>query len=261
MVVLPIGWLGLLAVLAGIVFVDPANPYPGTAALLPTVGAAALILAGDRPGSPGALLSVAPLRFLGRISYSLYLVHWPILILPAANLALGQELWLPVRVGLAGLSIVVGALSYRFVEAPFHHGGWVLRLPSRRILAAAGTCIALTMVLAVNTGIAATARLDDPNAGDLPSTASASASPGPSGVDETAAPGLPTDGPGPATRRETRCRSTRATRAEVPMARPSRATSPSTRPATTQAPRPAPATARQPSRADAPTPSSRCPPT
>ena len=85
-----LGWAGLVAVLAAPVVVDPSAAYPGVTALLPTLGTAALIAAGDHRGSPGRLLAVAPLRFLGRISYSLYLWHWPILVLPAV--ALGAPL-------------------------------------------------------------------------------------------------------------------------------------------------------------------------
>ena len=57
----------------------PTRRTRGVAALLPTLGSAALILSGTRRFSPGHLLVLAPMRWLGRISFSLYLVHWPIL--------------------------------------------------------------------------------------------------------------------------------------------------------------------------------------
>ena len=117
-----LGWAGLGAILASLLVIDPGTPYPGLAALAPSLGAAALIAAADRPFSPGALLVLGPLRFLGRISYSLYLVHWPILVLPAAGLAIGEELPIEERLALAAVSIVVGFLCYRFVELPFHRG-------------------------------------------------------------------------------------------------------------------------------------------
>src|SRR4051794_1358599 len=71
-----IGWAGLTAVVIAGLAIDPAMPYPGLVALVPTVGAAAVIAGGRASRSPAALLGVRPLRFLGRISFSLYLVHW-----------------------------------------------------------------------------------------------------------------------------------------------------------------------------------------
>jgi peptidoglycan/LPS O-acetylase OafA/YrhL len=81
-------WLGLVLIgLAG-VLLDTATPFPGTAALMPTVGSALVIAGGFRPSAlaPGRWLSKAIPRFLGRISYSLYLWHWPLLVIPAAAL-------------------------------------------------------------------------------------------------------------------------------------------------------------------------------
>src|SRR6185503_19019211 len=81
------GWLGLLAVGAATVAFDATLAYPGVAALLPVLGTVALVAGGSRALGPGRLLSIPPVRFLGRISYSLYLVHWPILVL--APMAIG----------------------------------------------------------------------------------------------------------------------------------------------------------------------------
>ena len=136
-------------VLAGVAF-ETATPFPGVAALLPTLGAAAVIAAGlgRTPTGLSRLLATAPMRYVGRISYSLYLWHWPILVLPAA--ALETPLVLPVRVGLALLAVVVAAASQRWVEDPIRRGRFVGLLP-RRNLALAG---ALTLSIAlVSTGI------------------------------------------------------------------------------------------------------------
>jgi peptidoglycan/LPS O-acetylase OafA/YrhL len=154
----PVGWLGLGAILAAVVLIDPGTPYPGTAALLPTLGAAAVVLAGARRWSTGVLLERSVTRFFGRISYSLYLVHWPILVLPAAGLALGEELPLEARVGLVGLSIVVAIACQRWVEEPFHRGRR-FSLPARRTLSLAGTAIAATVILAAGVAVGAEGRI------------------------------------------------------------------------------------------------------
>ncbi len=110
-----LGWWGLAAVLAAPLVVDPSAAYPGVAALLPTLGTAALIAAGERRGSPARLVAIPPLRFLGRISYSLYLWHWPILVLPAVALAVPLE---PAqRAVLLAASIVVATISWACIDS------------------------------------------------------------------------------------------------------------------------------------------------
>ena len=145
----PISWLGVAALVAAFVVIDPASPYPGTWALLPAGGAAAVIVAGGRGLGTAALLGWRPLRFIGRISYSLYLWHWPILVLPA--LAIGEPLPLEARLGLGALSIVVGAISWRFIEEPFWHGSLSTFRPRPVLATAVATAIAVA-VLAVGIG-------------------------------------------------------------------------------------------------------------
>lgn len=75
-------WLGLGAILIASVKLDQSQPYPGRAALIPVVGTIAILapnLHGERWG-PAALLRTAPLRWIGRVSYSWYLWHWPLIV-------------------------------------------------------------------------------------------------------------------------------------------------------------------------------------
>ncbi|HEX8959580.1 MAG TPA: acyltransferase family protein, partial [Solirubrobacterales bacterium] len=194
-----LGWLSLGAIVAALLVLDPATPYPGTAALLPSLGAAGVIAAGDVGLGPGRLLVAGPLRYLGRISYSLYLVHWPVLVLPAAGLAIGAELPATERAALVGLSIVLGALSYRFVEQPFLHGRRLV-FPARRTLALGGAAIAVTVLVAAGVDAGASRELDSyggvAGASAGPNVASASGGPQIRGVPATPAPGpqpLPRD--------------------------------------------------------------------
>lgn len=117
---LGIGGLALI-VIAGLGF-SPATAFPGWAAALPVLGSVALILAGSLGGGPATrLLSTAPMRGLGLISYSLYLWHWPVIVL--------LRFWTidpptPLQMVLAvGVTVILSILSWRFVEQPFRHVG------------------------------------------------------------------------------------------------------------------------------------------
>jgi peptidoglycan/LPS O-acetylase OafA/YrhL len=131
-----IGWLGVGLLGVGLIVIGPMTAYPGIAALLPTLGAAGVIASGGRAGSPGRIvLATPPLRWLGRISYSLYLWHWPILVLAPVALGLdGSEFGpaegdLGLRLGLVLVAVVLAALTWRLVEEPFRRG----RLPFGRV--------------------------------------------------------------------------------------------------------------------------------
>jgi len=172
------GWLGLATVVGAAVAIDASMPYPGFLALLPSVGACALIAAGTGRLSPGRLLTLTPVRILGRISFSVYLVHWPILVLPATALSVDEALPLEARLGLAGLSVLVGALCWRTVERPLHRSP-ALRARPMRALGLASGAIAATVAAVLLVGAATSRTLDDAlaSAASLPGPSSA---PGPS---------------------------------------------------------------------------------
>ena len=81
-----LGWVGLGMVLASLLVIDADTLFPGTWALLPTVGAALVLVAGPAAGSwgPVAVLRHAVLQWVGRLSYSLYLWHWPFVAVVAS---------------------------------------------------------------------------------------------------------------------------------------------------------------------------------
>ncbi len=92
--------------------------FPGVAALLPTLGAALVIGSGEGGSTiAGKILSLGPVVWIGLISYSLYLWHWPILVF--ARLFLFGELSRIDYVLCVMLSVLVAWLSWRFIESPF----------------------------------------------------------------------------------------------------------------------------------------------
>jgi peptidoglycan/LPS O-acetylase OafA/YrhL len=145
--------VGLAFVIVSALLFNDATPFPGLAATLPVAGAALVILGGlpDESPLPARLLALSPLRFLGRISYSVYLWHWPILILGAA--ILGPTMTIP----LALLSIPVAAASQRWIEEPLRDGRIIGIRPGRNLLQAAGVGLAVVItsvaVSAIPTGV------------------------------------------------------------------------------------------------------------
>ena len=142
------GWTGLAMILLACVWLSPTTLYPGTAALLPTVGAALVIGAGCATPNQGGgrLLGLAPMRAIGRISYSWYLWHWPVLVL--APFLLGHQLGLPARIAAALLSGGLAWLTLRYLENPLRFAPKIKNSAWRSLgLGAGATLIAVCVGL------------------------------------------------------------------------------------------------------------------
>jgi peptidoglycan/LPS O-acetylase OafA/YrhL len=152
------GWLGLALIAIGGLLIDTSTPFPGFAALLPTVGCALAMLPGmvSQAGVPARLLGWAPARFMGRISYSLYLWHWPLLVLPLA--VAGGTLPLVARVGLMVLAVPIAYGSQHWLEDPIRHGRIVGIVPHRN-LALAGAVSLAVATTSLGLGFITTQRL------------------------------------------------------------------------------------------------------
>lgn len=111
------GWLGLAMILFSAFSFSPETAFPGYAALLPTVGAGLLIWSGGNDLPHERLLSFPAATFLGDISYSLYLWHWPVIIF-AGYLGL-ENVGVAQGVGLMLLSIGLAWWTKTFVEDGF----------------------------------------------------------------------------------------------------------------------------------------------
>ena len=115
------------------------QPFPGQYALLPCLGAALLIYAGETKTLTHRLLSLKPIVFVGLISYSLYLWHWPLLVF--TQTALNRVLLPWESCALVALSVILAILSWRFIEQPFRRPIALGRGP---LFAGAASAMALT---------------------------------------------------------------------------------------------------------------------
>ncbi|MGB8701172.1 MAG: acyltransferase family protein [Thermosynechococcaceae cyanobacterium] len=114
-----LGIAGLAMILASVMWLSPETAFPGAAALLPCLGTAAILHSGAGASTRlGSLLSKNPMSFLGQVSYSLYLWHWPLWVFYQL-LGLRSNYWNPL--GLIGAFGLMTYLSWRFIETPFRN--------------------------------------------------------------------------------------------------------------------------------------------
>ena len=145
-----LSWSGLAAIAVAAFAFTAQTPYPGSLVAIPVFGAALVIAGGVAAPRLGAeqLLRRGPFQWFGKRSYSLYLWHWPILIIAAEQ---AGKTVLPVRdnLWLLLLAVVISMASHRLVENPVRH--W--RLPSgTTVVAGAATVVATVLILSVVIG-------------------------------------------------------------------------------------------------------------
>ncbi len=140
-----LGWAGVALMIAPMALYDTDTPFPGLAAVPPCVGAALVIWAtGAGESRLKQLLSLRPVVWVGLISYSLYLWHWPVKVFSHYWFT-GLYSPLPMRVAVVIVSFGLAWLSWRYIEKPFRRkraGAPALR----PVLAAAAASIGLTIV-------------------------------------------------------------------------------------------------------------------
>jgi peptidoglycan/LPS O-acetylase OafA/YrhL len=134
------GWIGLVAIITSAVIFSESTVFPGYAALLPVVATVLVLVAGSAKFGPVSLLSLEPMQSLGARSYSLYLWHWPLLVLIEARFGTPSA-WGKAWIVVAAL--VLSAISYRAIEQPVRHNTW-LSANSVRSLGAAGLALSLS---------------------------------------------------------------------------------------------------------------------
>lgn len=118
-----LAWLGVLGIGLGSLLIRPDMPFPGVLAIVPVLSTMLIIVADCRgPRSPLPLLALKPAQFLGNISYSVYLWHWPLIVLlPYASGNLGRL----DKAAIIVSSLVLAWASTELVEKRFRLGPWL----------------------------------------------------------------------------------------------------------------------------------------
>jgi len=132
------GWLGVLAIVAACLRFSTQTEFPGFNALLPVLGAAAIIWSGQISTRLTRLLGWRPVAGIGQMSYSLYLWHWPIFMF--INYVLMRPKTLAESCAAIVAAFAASYASWRWIEQPWR------RAPAtrRRIMLGATAAMALT---------------------------------------------------------------------------------------------------------------------
>jgi peptidoglycan/LPS O-acetylase OafA/YrhL len=128
---IPLTWAGLACIAVAATSFSDSTAYPGHAALLPVLGAAAVIAGGSAGGNrwgAEALLGTRPFQRVGAWSYSWYLWHWPALVLAPA--VLGHALSEGEGLAVAAISLAIAVISFVLVERPIRRMQIVVRRPA-----------------------------------------------------------------------------------------------------------------------------------
>jgi peptidoglycan/LPS O-acetylase OafA/YrhL len=142
-------WSGVLALTTSIFWFDEKTPFPAAYALLPVLGSAALISSIGAWPKPLKYLATNPVAlWLGKISYPLYLWHWPILVLPISLVS--RELTISERIIALLITALLAHLTTRFIEYPIRSKTYT----SRRVVIS--VLLAMTLSILIGLGIAGT---------------------------------------------------------------------------------------------------------
>ncbi|WNG86181.1 acyltransferase [Mycobacterium sp. ITM-2016-00317] len=120
---------GVAAIAWSVLSLDDTSRFPGWVAVVPVLGAAAILVAGmsAQRTVPAAVLGNRAFGYVGDISYSLYLVHWPIFVITAARI--GDDFALPVQLLLIGATFAAAAVMYHAFEDPIRRSRALVTRP------------------------------------------------------------------------------------------------------------------------------------
>lgn len=117
-----VAFLGLGAILAGVLLIDEQTPFPGLAAAIPVLATVSLVWANTGYQTiVGKVLATRVIVLLGKLSYSLYLWHWPVIVF--SKVYFGRSLTNAETVMAIGLSFALAVATWFWVEQPFRLKG------------------------------------------------------------------------------------------------------------------------------------------
>lgn len=148
-----LGWLGVVGILVGVFLYGPATPFPGTAALLPVLSTVVVIAASSaaQRWAVPRVLAWRPVQYIGGISYSLYLWHWPLIVI--VPFVLMRPLGTRDKVIILVASFVLASLSKVLVEDRVRRARVLTRSRPRRTLLSALAAMALVLAVSVVGGM------------------------------------------------------------------------------------------------------------
>jgi peptidoglycan/LPS O-acetylase OafA/YrhL len=135
-------WAGLALVVASVFALDERTAFPGYAAALPVGGAAMVIASGCVPHRGGAvtLLGIAPAQYVGKISYGLYLWHWPLIMIGPVALGLDEPRVRHLLV-LMVAAFILAVATFHLVENPIRTRRPLVQVPSRALAMGGGLMV------------------------------------------------------------------------------------------------------------------------
>lgn len=147
-----VSWIGIAALVATCFLYSASTPFPGWAALLPALGTAAVIWAGTPTTwwSPTGLMVLRPVQWLGDVSYSLYLWHWPIIILVPFAIDLNGVGNLD-KIAMLAASLVLAWVTKVLVEDPVRKAKFLVNRPAGLTLAFTAATMAIVVGVSVVT--------------------------------------------------------------------------------------------------------------
>lgn len=131
--------LGIALVVYSVFAYSTKTIFPGVSALIPVIGSMLIIMSGDKT-ILAKVLSLRPVRYIGEISYSLYLVHWPVVVF--SQYILVREFSGPGGLLLVLVSLVIAIPMHRYIEKP-------LRNPRAFKISGPAFCLACSTVAIV----------------------------------------------------------------------------------------------------------------
>jgi len=156
--------IGLIFVIVPVFIFDKNTPFPSYYALLPCVGAGLVILSNSRHSLASKVLSSSVPVFIGLISYSLYLWHWPIIVFK--NWIAKDDSNLLVDVILIAFTVVLSFITYKYVESPFRRKSFI---SDEKLVKWAGVCFLSVFVFSYGLFAMGNSRVVDPT-GEIDST-------------------------------------------------------------------------------------------